>query len=482
MKVLSAASELHPLIKTGGLADVAGALPLAMAAQGVTMTSLLPAYPQVREKLGKARRKTVHVFEDLLGARAEVQAVKHDGLELLLLDAPDFFTRAGGPYGDASGSDHSDNWRRFAAFSKAAADIAQGAIKGYSPDLLHVHDWQAGLAPAYLRYSGKAAPPSVITIHNLAFQGQFPASVFASLGLPPEAWSVDGVEYYGHVGFLKAGLQAATAITTVSPTYAQEIRTGEFGMGLDGLVNRRSGDLHGIVNGIDTIAWNPETDPALASPFSARSLAKRKANRRAVEKRFGLDHDGTPIFCVITRLTWQKGMDVLVNAIGAIVETGARLVLLGSGDKALEGAILAAAHRHKGRVGVIIGYDEPLSHLMQGGCDAILVPSRFEPCGLTQLCGLRYGCIPVVTRTGGLADTVIDANHAATAAGVATGVQFAPLNEASLIEAVHRTIRLHGDAKAWATMQKRAMATDVSWDGSAADYARLYTSLLAGKG
>ena len=286
--------------------------------------------------------------------------------------------------------------------------------------------------------------------------------------------ALDGVEYYGGVGYLKAGLQAAWAITTVSPTYAQEIRTPEFGMGLDGLVTMRSADLVGIVNGIDTDVWNPANDPLLAANYTAKSMKGRAVNRRAVEERFGLEHDDSPLLCVVSRLTWQKGMDILAAVLDGVVASGAKLAVLGAGDHALEGALLAGAARHRGRVGVVVGYDEGLSHTMQGGCDAILIPSRFEPCGLTQLYGLRYGCVPVVARTGGLADTVIDANEAAVAAGVATGFQFTPANADAFMQAVRRVVALHADRPAWSSLQKQGMKADVSWARSARRYAELY--------
>jgi starch synthase len=287
------------------------------------------------------------------------------------------------------------------------------------------------------------------------------------------------VEYFGGVGFLKAGLEAAQAITTVSPTYAQEIRTPEFGMGLDGLINLRAGHLHGILNGIDTGQWDPQTDPHLAETFSAKSLKARGKNRRAVEQRFGLDADASPLLCVVSRLTWQKGMDILAAELDAIASLGARLAVLGSGDQALEGALLAGAARHRGRIGVVVGYDEGLSHLLQGGADAILIPSRFEPCGLTQLYGLRYGCVPVVARTGGLADTVIDANHAARSAGVATGFQFVPGSGDALVAAVQRLCGVFANRGAWTAMQKQGMKADVSWQASARDYVALFRSLAA---
>lgn len=476
MQVLSVASEVFPLIKTGGLADVAGALPLALAQHGVSVRTLLPAYPGVAEQLRK--RKAVATFDHLFGGKATVIAGQAAGLDLLLLDAPHLYDRKGGAYGDALGNDWDDNWKRFAALGKAAAEIAAGAVKDYLPDLVHAHDWQAAMAPAYIRFTGRRPVPTVMTVHNLAFQGQFPMSIFPGLGLPGAALSLDGVEYYGGVGFLKAGLQLADAITTVSPTYALEIRTPEFGMGLDGLVRVRDNVLHGIVNGIDTDIWNPETDPHLAASYSARTLGGRAKNRRAVEERFGLVRSDEPIFCVVSRLTWQKGMDLLVSVVDDLVAMGARLAILGSGDHSLEGALLSAAARHPGRIGVVIGYNEPLSHLMQAGSDAILVPSRFEPCGLTQLYALRYGCIPVVARTGGLADTVIDANEAALSNGVATGVQFSPVDADSLRIAVRRTVSLHRDSKTWTAMQKQGMKSDVSWTRSAARYADLYRSLV----
>lgn len=477
MQVLSIASEVFPLVKTGGLADVAGALPPALASHGVAVRTLLPAYPGLLARV--KRKKHLHSYPDLFGGAASLVEMSDHGLDLILLDAPHLFDRPGTPYGDARGADWLDNWKRFAALGKVGSDIAAGMVSGYGPDVVHAHDWQAAMAPAYMRYGGAVQTPTVVTVHNLAFQGQFPAAIFPELGLPPDAMAVDGVEYYGGVGFLKAGLQAAWAITTVSPTYAQEIRTPQFGMGLDGLVNRRAADLVGIVNGIDVDIWNPATDPHLAANYSARSMKGRVKNKKAVEDRFQLDPGEGPVLSVISRLTWQKGMDVLASAIDGIVASGARLAILGSGDQGLEGALLAAAARHRGRVGVVTGYDEALSHLMQAGCDAILVPSRFEPCGLTQLYGLRYGCVPVVARTGGLADTVIDANEAAVSAGVATGIQFTPNSGDALLHAVRRVVSAHADAGIWASLQKQGMRSDVSWDKSAARYAELYRSLIA---
>ncbi|WP_379061357.1 glycogen synthase GlgA [Mesorhizobium sp. UC74_2] len=479
MQVLSVTPEIFPLVKTGGLADVAGALPVALAGKGVAMRSLVPGYPVVMNALKK--KKAAATYQALYGGKATVQAAQVDGLDLLVLDAPHLFDRVGGPYGDANGRDWQDNWRRFAALSRVGGDIAGGGIDGYKPDIVHAHDWQAAMTLAYMRYGKAVGTPSLITVHNLAFQGQFGAGIFGELGLPAQAMSLDGVEYYGGVGYLKAGLQAAWAITTVSPTYAQEIRVPEFGMGLDGLINLRAADLHGIVNGIDVDIWNPATDKHLVSTYSAETLGKRIANRAAVEERFNLAKDDSPIICVVSRLTWQKGIDILAAVADSVVAAGARLAVLGSGDPGLEGALLAAAARHRGRIGTVIGYDEALSHVMQGGCDAIIIPSRFEPCGLTQLYGLRYGCVPLVARTGGLADTIIDANEAAVAAGAATGFQFAANSGDAMLHAVHRLMQAHGNAGVWNSIQRQGMKADVSWDRSAEKYVELYRSLLARK-
>lgn len=479
MNILSVTPEIYPLVKTGGLADVTGALPIALAGSGVAMRTLVPGYPAIMAAFKK--KKAVLSYPALQGGKASVHSVNVAGLDLFVLDAPHLFDRPGGPYGDASGSDWQDNWRRFAAFGQVGADIAAGAIAGYAPDIVHAHDWQSAITLAYMRYGKAAATPSLVTVHNLAFQGRFGAGIFGELGLPAEAMSIDGVEYYGGVGFLKAGLQAASAITTVSPTYAQEIRTPEFGMGLDGLITQRAGDLYGIVNGIDVDVWNPAGDTHLAATYTAKTLKARKANRAALEERFSLDSDNGPIVCVVSRLTWQKGIDLLVATVDELVGAGIRLAVLGSGDAGLEGALLAAAARHRGRVGVVVGYDEGLSHLMQGGCDAIVIPSRFEPCGLTQLYGLRYGCVPIVARTGGLADTVIDANEAALSAGVATGFEFEPNNVGALTHALRRMAQAHQNPAIWASIQRQGMKADVSWDQSAQKYVALYEKLLSRK-
>ncbi len=476
VRVLSVASEAYPLVKTGGLGEVAGALPAALAPYDIRLTTLIPGYPAVMAALKESR--LLHAYKDLLGVEAWLVGGTAGGLEVVVLDAPALFTRGGGLYSGPGGKDWPDNWLRFGALGRAAADIVRGAAAGLHFDLLHAHDWQGAMAAAYLRFGKGTAAPCIVTIHNLAFPGYFPAEVFPRLDLPPEAFAIEGVEYFGGVGFLKAGLWAADAITTVSPAYAEQMRTPAFGMGFEGLLTTRRDRVSGILNGIDTLVWNPATDTNLAAVYDLRALHRRVLNRRAIESEFGLNEGGGPLFCVVSRLTAQKGMDVLAGIADELVAMGGRMALLGSGDAKLEAAFKAAAARHPGRFGVRIGYDERLSHLLQGGADAIVIPSLFEPCGLTQLYGLRYGCVPVAARTGGLADTIIDANEAALAAGVATGFLFDEVTPDGLSHALRRALSLFGNREAWRIMQKRGMKADFSWKRSGRHYAELYTRLL----
>ncbi len=467
MNLLSVASEVFPLVKTGGLADVAGALPVALTALGIRTRALLPGYPAVLGKL--VDPESVFTFDELAGGGARLLAASVGALDLFVLDAPHLYARDGGLYG------WPDDAQRFAALARVGAMIGFGLIPDFVPDVIHAHDWQAGLVPAYLRYDGRTPPGTVMTVHNLAFQGQFPAELLGALGLPDHAMGVDGVEYYGGIGFLKAGLRLADRITTVSPTYALEICTPELGMGLDGLLRERAQVLSGILNGIDDAVWNPANDKLIAACYDARTSFARLRNKAALQERMGLPHDpSTMLLAVISRMSWQKGIDLIIECIPAVIELGAQLAILGAGDDAFEAAARAAADANPGQVGCIIGYDETLAHLMQAGADAVLVPSRFEPCGLTQLCALRYGAVPVVAHTGGLVDTVIDANPMAVAAGVATGIQFAPVNAEMLRAALRRAATLFRNGEAWRRMQHNGMRGDVSWRESARQYAALY--------
>lgn len=476
MRVLSVASEAYPLVKTGGLADVAGALPGALAAEGVEVRTLLPGYPAVLAALPRA--KTVLTLQ-LMGGAARLRAGVAGGLQVLALDAPHLFDRPGGPYNAPDGSDWPDNPQRFAALCQAAASVALGSLGAWQPDVVHAHDWQAGFTAAYLAYGPRPAPPCVFTVHNLAFQGWCPAGLLGELGLPPESFTIEGVEFYGGISPLKAGLRLADRVTTVSPGYAAEITRPENGQGLDGLLRARGAALSGIVNGIDTGVWNPAADPLLPARYSGVHARRRGRNRAALLGAFGLDAVAEgPVFAVISRLTRQKGIDLVFEALPTLLELGGSLVVLGTGEAALEAAARRAQESHPGRVAVRIGYDEALAHLMQAGCDALLVPSRFEPCGLTQLCALRYGAVPVVARVGGLADTVVDGNPAALAAGVATGLQFLPVDGEGLGVALRRAVALYQDPAAWARLQRNAMRAEVGWAGPAASYAALYREVV----
>ncbi|MGJ5617759.1 glycogen synthase GlgA [Sulfitobacter sp. MF3-043] len=472
MKLLFVASECAPFIKTGGLADVIGAVPKALAEQGVSIKVLIPAYPALAGLVAKG--KSVMSFVDLFGGPARIVAVQAEGLDMLLLEAGHLFDRPGNIYLGPNGQDWPDNDLRFGALSYAGARIGTRGIEDWVPDVINAHDWQAGLVPAYLQLSEGPKPPVVMTIHNIAFQGLFESTRLAALGLQAELFTSEGVEYFGKIGFLKAGLALSEKITTVSPTYAAELLTPDFGMGLDGLLRNRQADLSGILNGIDLDIWSPETDANLVANYSARSIKGKAKNRAEVEARFGLTAGDGPLFCVISRLTFQKGLDMLLDRLPHLVSLGGRLAVLGSGEPALERAFIDASNRYAGSVGTKIGYDEALSHLIQAGSDAIVIPSRFEPCGLTQLYGLRYGTLPVVARTGGLADTVIDANEAAMLADCATGIQFAPINATMLGNAISRACTLFANQKAWAAMMRRAMRHPVGWDLSAAAYLDVY--------
>ena len=474
-RVLSVASECVPLIKTGGLADVVGALPGVLAGLGWDMRVLLPCYRALRPTADGW--PVVFEMSDLFGGPGRVLLGQVAGISVLLLDAAHLYDRDGGPYSNAAG-DHPDNAQRFAALSWVAAAIARdGLSDGWLPDVLHAHDWQAGYAPAYLAYSAGRKVATVMTVHNIAFQGWAPAWQMTALRLPAAQFHPAALEYYGGLSSLKAGLITADAITTVSPTYASELMRPDYGLGLEGVIAARATSVSGILNGVDTAVWSPEADPAIA-PYSAKTLKGKAKNRTALQAEFGLDVPG-PLAIVVSRLTDQKGIDLLPAVIPEFIAGGGGLLVLGSGDPVLEAAMRALAQRYPGRVAVRIGYDEDLSHRMFAGGDAVLVPSRFEPCGLTQMYGLRYGTLPVVAAVGGLADTVITANPAGLAAGVATGLTFHPTDAAAFAQALRQLLALHADPKQWAKLQRNAMAHPVGWETSAVAYADLYESLLA---
>jgi len=482
MQVLYITAELYPWVKSGGLGDVAAALPPALIAGGIDVRLLLPgfrgfldAFPGITDI---ARLTTPFATE-----RVRVCLTRLPGSESLayLVDHPAFYDRPGNPYAGPDGSDWPDNHRRFGLFGWIAAELARGADPGWRPDILHGHDWHTGLAPAYLAARPPAAGhvPTVFTVHNLAYRGPFPGTIFPELALPPEFFSIDGVEFFGTVSFIKAGLFYSDRLTTVSPTYAREIQTPAFGWGLDGLLRARNNVLTGILNGVDPRFWDPRHDKNLPQTYCTEDAAAGKRAAKAVlQRRLGLEPgDGGPLHGAVSRLTPQKGLDLVLAGLPDLVTGGGQLALLGSGDDDLEQAFRAAAEQYRGRVGVAIGYDESLAHLIIGGSDVILVPSRFEPCGLTQLYALRYGALPLVRRVGGLADTVVDATATSLAEGVATGFAFDDDSPSALMSAIGRATELFREREIWQRMMRRAMTRDFSWAAAARLYAGVYRTL-----
>ena len=478
-QVLHAAAELYPWVKTGGLGDVMAALPPALLAVGVDARLVVPGYPALLDALPMTEVARLHSPFAMERVRLSLARLPDSGVQIYVIDHAAFYDRPGGAYADLNGHDWGDNHRRFALLGWVAAALGQGADPDWRPDIVHGHDWHAGLAPAYLKARG-APTPSVFTVHNLAYQGYYWGGVFPELALPPDFYSMYGVEFFGGVSFIKAGLFYADRLTTVSPTYAQEIQTPGYGMNLDGLLRDRAAVLRGILNGVDGTIWSPEHDATLPQPYGLQDAAPGKAAAKAaLQRRLGLaEEPQTPLFGAVTRLTWQKGMDLVLQAVPALVGMGGQLALLGSGEWDLEGGFAGAVGAHPGRVGVDLGYDEDLSHLIIAGSDCVLVPSRFEPCGLTQLYGLRYGTLPVVRRTGGLADTVVDSNAVTLADNSATGFVFEHGYSDDLLGAVQRAVALYPEKSSWQQIMREAMMRDFSWEAAARQYLSLYRELL----
>ena len=481
MRALFVSSEVYPLVKTGGLADVSGALPPALATLGVDCQILMPGYP---EALDKAEGKSDAVgLGDPFGAgeaRLVEARLPGSGLPLWLIDCPALYRRPGGPYQDDSGQDWPDNPVRFALLGWTAARMAQAnSPAGWRAELVHAHDWQAGLAPAYLRDWGEDRVATIMTIHNLAYQGLFPSAVLPALRLPWSMYTPEGLEFWNHVSFLKAGLVYADRLTTVSPTYAREIQTAAAGCGLEGLLAWRSRDLVGILNGTDFQVWDPVADPWIEKPFPPGDLAGKIINKRALQRLAGLDpRPDAPLFAVISRLNEHKGMDLVLGVLPALLAQGGQFVLLGTGDRVIEDNFRAAARAHPGAIAVTIGYHEPMAHQIQAGADVLLMPSRTEPCGLTQLYAYRYGTLPLVHRTGGLADTVIDATYDSLLGGTATGFVFDEPTPPALQWCVERAIALYRQPDQWRRMRLAAAAQDFGWHRSARRYRDLYQELI----
>ncbi len=472
MRILHVCSELYPLLKTGGLADVAGALPFALNQQGADTRVLLPGFPAILAGFRSAGE--VAQLQTFAGPAQLLFGHTEGGVALYVIDAPQLYERLGNPYHDAHQAAYADNYLRFALLSWVAAQLAGGLDGWWRPEVVHGHDWHAGLMPAYLAAQGRPAK-SVFTIHNLAYQGVFPAECFAELDLPEHFFSLHGLEYHGQLSFMKAGIFYADKITTVSPSYAREITTPEQGCGLDGLLRDRSSSLSGILNGVDEAVWNPASDSLIAAHYSAAKPAGKALCKAELQALTGLDvTEEKPLFAVVSRLTEQKGLHLVLAVLGEVVARGGQIVVLGSGDAWMENAFRAAAGADPANIAVKIGYDESFAHQVMAGSDVILVPSRYEPCGLTQLYGLKYGALPLVRRVGGLADTVVDCSLENLADGIATGMVFDEFSENGLTQAIRRTFALWARAKDWKTVRRTGMEQDFGWHAAAEQYLALY--------
>ena len=469
MRVLFVTPECAPHTKTGGLGDVSAALPAALHGTRTDVRVLLPGYPAVLAACRGAREAGV---VEALGKRCVLREARlESGVPLYIVDCPELFVREGGPFQRLDGADWADNAIRFGVLSKVAARLASSASPlPWRPDILHCNDWPTALAPAYLLGEQERAA-SIVTIHNLAFQGNFPAETLDALELPGALYTPEGIEFYGRVSFLKAGLVYADAITTVSPGYAAEIRTEEFGCGMQGLLERRSADLHGVLNGIDTAEWDPASDPRIAQPYDRDRLYLKAANKRALQRRLGLEENASvPLAGMVSRLTHQKGVDLVASIADEIAAMPAQLAILGKGEREHEIALVAAAARHPGRIAVAVGFNEDLAHAIEAGSDVFLMPSRFEPCGLNQMYSQRYGTLPVACATGGLADTILDGE---------TGFLFARPESGALATALRRALRAYADPARWRELQRAAMARDFRWERAARQYVDLYSRLTS---
>ena len=471
MRILHVASEATGLVKTGGLADVVAGLARAQQEGGDDVRVLLPAYPGCA-KLADATVR--YELGDPLGVgptRLLEGRLPGTSVPVWLVDAPSLYAREGGPYLGSDGNAHADNHLRFALLGRVGAVLATaGSLIGWQPEVVHAHDWQAALAPTALHWWGGARPGTVTTIHNLRFQGRFDPAVVSQVGVPREAYAVEGGEAYGTFSFLKAGLFYSDRITTVSPTYAEEIQTKMGGEGLHGLLHVRRERLHGILNGIDEAVWDPSADAAIDTPFDVHTLAERTANKRALQRELGLDPDDVPVLGVVSRLSDQKGIDLLLGALPRLLQAPLQVVVLGSGDPGLESALRDLARALPRRVGVFIGYDEALSHRVFAGADMMCVPSRFEPCGLTQMYAMRYGALPVVRFTGGLADTVADVSVGGC------GFTFDDIDASTLGHAIERALHVYGDRDLWTRLQTQAMQRSFGWRTAAKRYAEVYAA------
>ncbi|KGQ70526.1 glycogen synthase [Chelonobacter oris] len=477
MKILHVCSELYPLLKTGGLADVTGALPFAQQQNGDDVRVLLPAFPSVAA--GLPASTAVGTFDTFAG-EATLRYTTYHGLGIYLIDAPHLYHREGNPYHDSGYNDYADNYQRFALLAWFGAELGDNLDGWWKADVVHAHDWHAGLACAYLYAKGRPAK-SVFTIHNLAYQGQFHYNHMFEIGLPLEMFHVDGLELNGQISYLKAGLYYADHVTAVSPTYAREITTAEYAYGLEGLLItlQRQNKLSGVLNGVDYTIWNPENDTHLPANYKLKSMTGKGKCKAELQKAFRLPQEKNALlFVMVTRLTAQKGVDLLLQALPQVLQEGMQFILLGSGDKEYEQAFSQLELQYPQQVSIEIGYNEALSHLVIAGGDVILVPSRFEPCGLTQLYGLKYGTLPLVRATGGLADTVTDSSKANLKDRSATGFVFDAADAEELASAFERAATLWRAKPQWYKVRINAMEADFSWRLAAEKYSVIYQRLF----
>jgi starch synthase len=473
-RVLFASSEFGPLIKTGGLADVSASLPAALAELGCDIRVAIPGYGAVLAQVRDGRTLARMRFGPY-----DVQFVEteRDGVPVVLVCCPTLFARNGDPYLGPDGTDWSDNADRFALFARALVWLATVGPATVRPNILHLNDWQTGLAAPLLEPLGER-PLRVFSIHNLAYQGVYDRATFERLTLPDALWSYRGLEFHGRMSFIKGGIAFADALTTVSPTYAREIQTAEYGAGLEGLLQHRRADLHGIVNGIDTAVWNPASDPLIAAHYDSDDLDRKRLNKSALQQELGLAPGPQPLLGIVSRLAQQKGMDLVLEALPALLEAGCQIAALGAGDSGLQQSLRAAAAAHPGQVAFAEGRNERLAHMIEAGADIFLMPSRYEPCGLNQMYSMRYGTVPVARRTGGLADTIVPVSK-----GLAhgTGFLFDDPTAAALTSTVRAALRLFRNADAWRRVQLNGMVRDFSWHASAERYLSLYRNLLTAR-
>jgi starch synthase len=483
MKVLFVSSEVFPLIKTGGLADVSGSLPNALQGLGVDIRILMPGYPAVLNQLIDLKPiGALHHLPHIDHAELLLGTIKETNVKVIVIKSSALYERNGGPYADVNGLEWQDNPVRFGVLSKVASILASehSPITDWHPDIVHCNDWQTGLAPAYMKLAEHSRAKSIISLHNMAFQGCYAPNWVVSLGLPSSGFSIEGFEYHGQLSFLKAGIFYADAITTVSPRYAKEIQTAAFGFGLEGMLSQRGDEIKGILNGIEIDEWNPATDKYLGKNYSSQNLSGKQEVKAALQQSLGLNVDAhAPLLGVVSRLTHQKGLDMLVPHLQTLIDQGCQFALLGGGEMGLEASFQNIAIRNPGRASVTIGYNEPLSHQIMAGCDMFIMPSRFEPCGLNQLYGLAYGTPPIVNATGGLADSIVDSNQAHIANNTANGFVMVEASADGLMACIKRAVDMYrNDKNTWLQIQKTGMSQNLSWDKSAQEYLAVYEELV----